>query len=149
MAYITGFTLKEKNIYAVVLLYFFVGICLPQCSLPFLADFWTFFLKGISYHHKMLCLRRCRVPTSFPLSTNMSCMCKQSHSSSWWKITTGHCNFNVWPLYLIFKIGYHSTKTQTISEVAYEHKVVIRISSLKKWGICAFSTSLIIYFLVM
>ena len=48
--------MKEKNILAVVLLYLFVGIRLPRCSFSFLADFLTFFWKGVNYCHKMLLL---------------------------------------------------------------------------------------------
>ena len=80
--------------------------------------------KGVSYSHKMLRLRCCRGPTSSSVSTNMSYKCKQSYSSVWRKITTGHCEFNVRALYLIFKILYHPTKTQPIVEVSYEQNTM-------------------------
>ena len=38
----TCFTLKEKNIHEVFLVYLFVGICLPQCSF-FLSRFLDYF----------------------------------------------------------------------------------------------------------
>ena len=42
MVYIRCVTLKEKkNIHAVFSMYLFTGICLPQCSFFFLADFLT------------------------------------------------------------------------------------------------------------
>ena len=63
MVYITCFTLKEKNIHAVFLLYLFVGICLLQYSISFFADFLAVFSKGVSYCHKMLRLS-CRGPKS-------------------------------------------------------------------------------------
>ena len=40
MVYITCFTLKEKNIHAVFLLFLFVGICPLQYSFSFLAVFF-------------------------------------------------------------------------------------------------------------
>ena len=49
----------------------------------------------------------------------MSCMCKQSYTSAWRKIT-GHFKFDVSTLYLIFKILYKSTKTRSIGEVVCE-----------------------------
>ena len=56
MVYITCFTLKEKSIDTLFLLYFFVGICLPQCSFFFLADFLTvFFGKALGNYFVTRC----------------------------------------------------------------------------------------------
>ena len=108
------------------LLYLFVGIFLAPCS---------FFFHGrFSYCHKILRRRCCRGPKSFSVCTNTGCMCKQSYSSACRKIITGHCEFNLWSLYLTFKIqyqthqkwtstikdGHQSAKTQSIGEVVYE-----------------------------
>ena len=57
---------------------------------------------------------------SSSVCTNMNFMYKWSYSSVWQKIATGHCEFNVWTLYSIFKIQYQSTKSQSISEVVCE-----------------------------
>ena len=135
MVYVTCFTLKEKNIHAVFLWYLFVAIFLPQCYFSFLADFLTVFWKGISYCHKMPRLTCCRDPKSSLICTNINFMRKQSCSSAWRKITTIHCEFNIWLLYLIFKSQCQTTKTRLIGEVVYELNTVIRLSSLKKRGI--------------
>ena len=45
---------RKDNIHAVFLLYLFVGISLLQCSFSFLADFRTFFWKGVNYCHKII-----------------------------------------------------------------------------------------------
>ena len=99
----------ERKKHAVFLLFLFVGICLLQCSFSFLADFLTvfflfFFLKGIKNCHKMLCLRCYRDPKSSSVCTKRKYIGKQSYSSVWQKITIVLCEFNVQPLYLIFKI---------------------------------------------
>ena len=132
MVYIT--CLKEKTIlwkkkYVVFLLYWFVDICLLQCSCSSILGFSNFLANVFNYCHKMLFFfsffffkkrRFCRNPKSFSVSSKIKCMCKQSYSSAWQKITTGHCEFNVWPLYLIFKIWCQSTETQSIGEFKYE-----------------------------
>ena len=127
MVYATCFTLKEKNIHAVFLWYLCVAIFLPQCYFSFLADFLTVFWKGISYCHKMPRLTCCRDPKPSLICTNINFMRKQSCSSACRKIIT-----------LIFKSQCKTTKTRSIGEVVYELNTVIRLSSLKKWGICLY-----------
>ena len=119
MVYITCFTLKEKNIHAVFLLYLFVGIWLLQYSFSFFADFLAVFFERVSYCHKMLRLS-CRGPKSCSVWTSMNCKGKKAYSSAWQKVTTSNCEFNVWLIYLNFKIRYQSTKTWSIGEALYE-----------------------------
>ena len=123
MAYMKCFTLKEKNIHVVVLLFLWEFV---YRDVLFLSKQISW--KGVSYCDKMLRLRCCRGSTSTLVGTNMGCMCKKSYSRAWQKIATGHCKFNVRPLHLIFKIQYHLTKTQPIDEVAYK----FYITSIKK-----------------
>ena len=78
-----------------------------------------FFSKGVSYCHKMLRLS-CRGPKSCPVWTSMNCMGKKTYSSAWQNTTTGNCEFNVWLIYLNFKIRYQSIKTWSIGEALYE-----------------------------
>ena len=80
------------------------------------------------------------VPTSYAyaenlICANMNCMCRKSYSSARPNITTGHCEFNAWLLYLFFKFWYQATKTQSIGDVAHELITKERLSSVKKWDI--------------
>ena len=77
-----------------------------SCGLFFL----FFFEKMLAIVRKCFVLY-CWCLKSSLLCTNMNCMCKKSYSGAWQKVTTDHCEFNVWPLYLIFKIWYQSSKT--------------------------------------
>ena len=70
------------------------------------------------------------------ICANMNCMCRKSYSSAWPKITTGHCEFNAWLLYLFFKFWYQATKMQSISDVVQELTTKEWLSSVKKWDIC-------------
>ena len=90
----------------------------------------SFFWEGVSYCQKVLRLRCCRGPKSSWVCTNLNCMCKQSYSSASQKITTGHCEFNVWPLYLIFEdlISIDNDAIDQWSCIWTDHKVVIIIS---------------------
>ena len=90
---------------------------------------------SVTYCHKVLRLRCCRGhKTSWPCA-NMNCMCRKSYSSAWPKITTGHCEFNAWLLYLFFKFWYQATKTQSIGDVVHELTTKEWLSSVKKWDI--------------
>ena len=69
------------------------------------------------------------------ICANMNCMCRKSYSSAWPKITTGHCEFNAWLLYLLSRFWYQATKTQSISDVVHELTIKKWLSSVKKWDI--------------
>ena len=69
------------------------------------------------------------------ICANMNCMCRKSYSSAWPQITTGHCEFNAWLLYLLFRFWYQATKTQSIGDVVCELTIKKWLSSVKKWDI--------------
>ena len=77
---------RKTNIHAIFSLHLFVEICLP------LADFLTFFWKGVSCCHEMLHLKCGMGPNSSSICTNMNCMCKQYYATARQKIT-GHFQF--------------------------------------------------------
>ena len=66
------------------------------------------------------------------ICANMNCMCRKSYSSAWPKISTGHCEFNTWLLYLFFKFWYQARKTQSIDDVVHELTTKEWLSSVKK-----------------
>ena len=135
------------------------GILSTQCSFSFLADSWavSLFWKGVSYCHKVLPLRCYKGPKTCQVCDNVNCICRQSYSSVWQKITTGHYEFNVWQLYLFFKIWYQATETIGRWRCIWTDRKVV-IITVKKLGIRlnivhfisnAFKPSLTISFLVV
>ena len=142
---------NKRARFLLFLLYLFSGIYL--CNVLFL-----FVLKGVSYCHKVFCLRCCKGLVSSSVCTNMNCMSKQPYSITWQKIKTGHCEFNIWPLYFIFKRLNINQQRCDSSVKSYKLTTKKWLSSVKKWGICwkvahfisnAFKATLIVSFLVV
>ena len=153
----TCFTTKEPDFYC------FYCICFLEFIYAtfffFLPMFlFLFVLKGVSYCHKVFCLRCCKGLISSSVCTNMNCMSKQSYSITWQKIKTGHCEFNIWPLYFIFKRFNINQQRCDSSVKLYKLTTKKWLSSVKKWDICwkvvhfisnAFKATLIVSFLVV
>ena len=149
---------NKRARFLLFLLYLFSGIYL--CNVLFFLPMFLFLfvLKGVSYCHKVFCLRCCKGLVSSSVCTNMNCMSKQSYSITWQKIKTGHCEFNIWPLYFIFKRFNINQQRRDSSLKLYKLTTKKCLSSVKKWGICwkgvhftsnAFKATLILSFLVV
>ena len=92
------------------------------------------------------------------LCTNMNFTCNQSYSRGWWKITTCVQCMAIMIFEFYYSISINKKAIDRWSCTWTELKVVIRLLSIKKWGIRlnivyivsnTFKTSLIISFLVV
>ena len=85
---------QKSQIFTVFIVFVFWNLSINV--LFFLPMFlFLFVLKGVSYCHKVFCLRCCKSLIPSSVCTNMNCMSKQSYSITWQKIKTGHCEFNI------------------------------------------------------
>ena len=109
----THFPLKEKNIHEVFLLYLLVGICLLQCSFSFLAEFVTAFGEALAIVTKCSILDIAGI-----LNLLLYMYQHELHVQT-----------------ILFKCLVKDNNWYWWSYIWTEHKVVIRLSLVKKWDI--------------